>query len=85
MTSKTVTVGSAVGLHARPAAIIADKAGELSAPVTLSKDGGMAVDASSALMIMTLGAKKGDQVEVAGDDEAAVAAIAALVEQDLDA
>jgi phosphocarrier protein len=85
MTSKTVTVGSAVGLHARPAAIIAEKAGELSAPVTLSKDGGMAVDASSALMIMTLGAKKGDQVEVAGDDEAAVAAIAALVEQDLDA
>jgi phosphocarrier protein len=85
MSSKTVTVGSAVGLHARPAAIIAEKAGELSAPVTLSKDGGMAVDASSALMIMTLGAKKGDQVEVAGDDEAAVAAIAALVEQDLDA
>jgi phosphocarrier protein len=85
MSSKTVTVGSAVGLHARPAAIIADKAGELAAPVTLSKDGGMAVDASSALMIMTLGAKKGDQVEVAGDDEAAVAAIAALVEQDLDA
>jgi phosphocarrier protein len=85
MTSKTVTVGSAVGLHARPAAIIAEKAGELSAPVTLSKDGGMAVDASSALIIMTLGAKKGDQVEVAGDDEAAVSAIAALVEQDLDA
>jgi phosphocarrier protein len=85
MTSKTVTVGSAVGLLARPAAILAEKAGELSAPVTLSKDGGMAVDASSALMIMTLGAKQGDQVEVAGDDEAAVAAIAALVEQDLDA
>jgi phosphocarrier protein HPr len=85
MTSKTVTVGSAVGLHARPAAIIAEKAAELSAPVTLSKDGGMAVDASSALMIMTLGAKKGDQVEVAGDDEAAVSTIAALVERDLDA
>jgi phosphocarrier protein HPr len=85
MTSKTVTVGSAVGLHARPAAIIAEKAAELSVPVTLSKDGGMAVDASSALMIMTLGAKKGDQVEVAGDDEAAVATIAGLVERDLDA
>ena len=85
MPSKSVVVGSAVGLHARPAAIIAEKAGELSAPVTLCKDGGMAVDASSALMIMTLGAKKGDQVEVAGDDESAVATIAALVEQDLDA
>ena len=36
-------------------------------------------------MIMTLGAKYGDTVEVAGDDEAAVAKIAGLVEQDLDA
>jgi phosphocarrier protein len=85
MTSKTVTVGSAVGLHARPAAIIAEKAGELSAPVTLSKDGGMAVDASSALMIMTLGAGKGDTVEVSGDNQDDVDAIAALVEKDLDA
>ena len=85
MTTKTVTVGSAVGLHARPAAIIAEKAGELGSPVTLAKTGGMAVDASSALMIMTLGAKKGDEVEVSGDDEQAVATIAGLVEQDLDA
>lgn len=43
------------------------------------------VDASSALLIMTLGAGNGDTVEVPGDDQAAVDAIAALVEQDLDA
>ena len=36
-------------------------------------------------MIMTLGAKKGDEVEVSGDDEQAVETIAGLVEQDLDA
>ena len=36
-------------------------------------------------MIMTLGAKKGDQVEVSGDDQADVDAIAAMVEEDLDA
>ena len=41
--------------------------------------------ASSSLMIMTLGAKCGDTVEVAGDDQAAVDAVAALVAQDLDA
>jgi len=34
---------------------------------------------------MTLGAVNGSQVTVTGDDEAVVAAIAALVEQDLDA
>ena len=33
MPSKSVVVGSAVGLHARPAAIIAEKAGELGSEV----------------------------------------------------
>jgi phosphocarrier protein HPr len=80
MPSKSVAVGSAVGLHARPAAIIAEAAGDLGSTVTIS-----GVDASSSLMIMTLGAKKGDTVEVAGEDESAVDTIAALVEQDLDA
>jgi len=85
MPSKSVTVGSSVGLHARPAAIIAEAAAELDSEVTLSKDGEEPVDASSSLLIMTLGASHGDTVEVAGDDQAAVDAIAALVEKDLDA
>ncbi len=85
MPTKTVTVGSAVGLHARPAAIISDAAGELGSEVTLAVPGGEPVDAASALLIMTLGAGKGDTVEVAGDDPVAVDKIAALVEQDLDA
>ena len=33
MPSKSVVVGSAVGLHARPAAIIAEAAGELGSEV----------------------------------------------------
>lgn len=84
MPSKTVTVGSAVGLHARPAALISQAAGELGSEVTLAVPGGDPVDASSALLIMTLGAGKGDSVEVSGDDQDAVDKIAALVEQDLD-
>ncbi len=80
MPSKSVVVGSAVGLHARPAAIIAEAAGELGSEVTIN-----GVDASSSLLIMTLGAGNGDTVEVAGDDQEAVDKIAALVEQDLDA
>ena len=35
-------------------------------------------------MIMTLGAKNGDTVEVESDDQAALDTIAGLVEQDLD-
>ena len=85
MPSKSAVVGSAVGLHARPAAIIAEAAGELDTDVFLAVPGEEPVDAASALMIMTLGAGKGATVEVSGDSEADVAAIVALVEQDLDA
>jgi phosphocarrier protein HPr len=80
MPSKSVVVGSTVGLHARPAALISEAAGDLGSEVTIN-----GVDASSALLIMTLGAGFGDTVEVAGDVEADVEAIAALVAQDLDA
>ncbi|WP_372735029.1 HPr family phosphocarrier protein [Nocardioides sp.] len=80
MPSKSVIVGSSVGLHARPAAIIAEAAGALSSPVTIN-----GIDASSSLMIMTLGAKCGDTVEVQGDDQTGVDQIADLVIQDLDA
>ncbi len=85
MTTRTVTVGSSVGLHARPAAIISEAAGDLSSEVTIAVPGGDPVDAGSALLIMTLGAGCGATVEVSGDDPAAVDKIAALVEQDLDA
>jgi phosphocarrier protein HPr len=85
MPTKSAVVGSAVGLHARPAAIISEAAGELDSEVLIGVPGGDPVDASSALLIMTLGAGKGDAVEVSGDNEAHVNAIVALVEQDLDA
>jgi len=85
MHTKTVIVGSAIGLHARPAAIIAEAAVKAGAPVTLSLDGGEPVDAGSALMIMTLGAGNGAQVTVASQDDEAMRTIAELVQQDLDA
>lgn len=85
MPTKSVVVGSRVGLHARPAAIISEAAGELDSEVLIGVPGDEPVDASSSLMIMTLGAGNGDTVEISGDDQEAVDKIAALVEQDLDA
>lgn len=85
MPTKTVTVGSAIGLHARPAAVIAEAVLTAGVPVTLSLDGGEPVDAGSALMIMTLGAGNGAQVTVASDDASALDTVATLVQQDLDA
>ncbi len=84
MASITVNVGSSVGLHARPAATIADAAAKLDHAVTISRPGGDPVDAGSTLMIMTLDAKAGDAVVVASDDEDAAKAIADLVAADLD-
>jgi len=84
MPSKTVTVGSAVGLHARPAAVIAEAVVNAGVPVTLALDGGDPVDAGSALMIMTLGAVNGSAVTITADDETVVATVAELIEQDLD-
>ncbi|MCW2619361.1 MAG: ptsH [Modestobacter sp.] len=85
MPSKTVTVGSAVGLHARPAALIAEAVSKSGVPVTLATPGGNAIDAGSPLMIMTLGAKQGTEVVVTSDDEAVLGQIADMVAADLDA
>lgn len=88
MASKTVIVGSAVGLHARPASIIAQAAEAYDDEILLNLEGADeddAVDAASSLMIMTLGAEKGATVVVTSDNEAAVEEIAALIEKDLDA
>ncbi|MDI9629160.1 MAG: HPr family phosphocarrier protein [Acidobacteriota bacterium] len=87
MASKTVIVGSAVGLHARPAALIAQAAGEYDDEILLSLEGSDddPVDAASSLMIMTLGAAKGATVTVESENAEAVEQIAALIERDLDA
>jgi phosphocarrier protein len=85
MPTKIVTVGSTVGLHARPAALIAEAVGKSGVPVTLATPGGAAVDAGSPLMIMTLGAKQGTEVVVSSDDEGVLAQIADMVATDLDA
>ncbi len=69
----TATVGAPSGLHARPAAALAEAAAAAAArgfQVTIAKDGGPALDAGSILSLMTLGAKQGDVVtiSVTGED-----------------
>jgi phosphocarrier protein HPr len=86
MASKTVTVGSTVGLHARPATVISEAAAAYDDEILLALvgDDEDPSDASSSLMIMALGAEHGDQVTVSSDNAEAVDAIAALVEKNLD-
>lgn len=83
MPSITVVVGSAEGLHARPAGIIAEAAEKYDTDIEIAF-GEDEADAASAMLIMALGADKGVEVTVTGDDPDAVAEIAGLVEKDLD-
>ncbi|WP_211880705.1 HPr family phosphocarrier protein [Pseudarthrobacter albicanus] len=79
MPERTATIASRVGLHARPAAIFAEAAGELDLDleVTIARQGepaDEALDAASILSLMSLGASHGDIVvlraEGTGADEA---------------
>ena len=49
MAQVTATIASKVGLHARPAATFVKAVAEKGIPVTIAKEGGAAVDASSIL------------------------------------
>ncbi|HEY0188073.1 MAG TPA: HPr family phosphocarrier protein [Cellulomonas sp.] len=88
MTTRTVTIASRSGLHARPAAIFAQAAGSAGVPVTIAPVGGAPVDASSVLRVMALGLGHGAEVELSADGpdaEPALDRLAALLATDLDA
>ena len=66
MAEVIATIASRVGLHARPAAIFAEAAGDLPVEVTIAAEGepaDEAMDAASILSLMSLGAKHGDPEE----------------------
>ncbi|KAA5831853.1 HPr family phosphocarrier protein [Saccharopolyspora hirsuta] len=87
MFERRVTVASKVGLHARPAALVAKAAAAQPVKITIRKDDTQPVEAGSILGLMTLGAAFGDEVVLAADGEGAEAAldhIAQLVATDLD-
>jgi phosphocarrier protein len=87
MPERRVTVGSKVGLHARPAALVAKAAAAQPVPVTIRKGDGKPVAAASVLNLMTLGAMQGDEVVLTAEGDGADAALdelAALVIADLD-
>jgi phosphocarrier protein len=84
----TVTVGSSVGLHARPASLFVQAAARQPVPVTIAKSGGDAVDARSILLVLGLDARGGDQVVLSAEGDGADDALrelAALVATDHDA
>ena len=83
---KEITVMNALGLHARPAAMIAKCASEYSSEITINKSGEIA-NCKSILGIMTLSAGKGTKLVISaeGDDAVqALEAVSALFESNFD-
>lgn len=76
--SKPLTLPNANGLHARPAAVLAQAAKAFSASIYLHKQT-QSANAKSLVAIMALQTLQGDSVQVSAAGEDAEAAIAALV------
>lgn len=87
MPEKTVTVASAVGLHARPASLFAQAAAKVGVPVTLTSAAGKSVNAASILGVLSLGVGHGEEVTLSAEGDGAQEAVdelAAMLEKDLD-
>ncbi|MFC8386721.1 HPr family phosphocarrier protein [Nocardia sp. NPDC057272] len=86
MSTRTVIVGSEVGLHARPAAKLTQAVQAAGVPVRISLGGGEPVDAASVLAVMTLGAGHGAEVTLHAEGaDAVLDQLAELIASDLDA
>jgi len=85
---RTVRVGSAAGLHARAAAVVAAAAGAEAIAITVRRHGGPAVPADSVLALLSLAAVRGTELTLEADDSApagpALARIAALLAAHVD-
>ena len=85
MKSFQYTITDEVGIHARPAGLLAKKAKEFSSVITVEK-GGRSVNAEKLMMLMGLGVKCGDTVTVTAegaDEEAAAAAMEQFFRENL--
>lgn len=77
--ARTVVVANQLGLHARPAARLAQEAQNFEAEITIVCDG-QEIDAKSILDILTLAAAQGRTLELKADGADGAAALDCLEE-----
>ncbi|GMA63858.1 HPr family phosphocarrier protein [Alicyclobacillus fastidiosus] len=83
MAEKTLVIQNPTGIHARPAAMLVNKAQAFASKITLEKDGKQA-DAKSILGVMAMAVNQGSTVTIraeGSDADQAVAELAAFLEQ----
>ena len=81
----TYTIQDEVGIHARPAGLLAKKAKEFQSTITLEKDG-KSVNLTKLMAVMGMGVKHGDTVTVSidgTDEETAFAELQTFFQQNL--
>ena len=79
MVSVKYTIKNEEGLHARPAADFCKTAAHFKSNIQVTKDG-ESFEAKSMLMVLCIGAVKGDEIELSAEGEDEEEAIAALIE-----
>lgn len=85
MKTFTYTIQDEVGIHARPAGLLAKKAKEFQSAITLEKDG-KSVNLTKLMAVMGMGVKHGDTVTVSingTDEETAFAELQTFFQQNL--
>lgn len=85
MKTFTYTIKDEVGIHARPAGVLAKKAKEFDSEIIIDKNG-KSVNATKLIMLMGLGVKCGETVTVTvtgSDEEAAAKAMEEFFEANL--
>lgn len=79
------TIKDGIGIHARPAGLLAKKAKEFSSEISIEK-GGKKVNLTKLMAVMGLGVKHGETVTITvdgADEDAAAEAIKAFFEENL--
>lgn len=88
MIERRVTIGSRVGLHARPASLFVQRVNQMPIEVTIAKNGAQAVDARSIMSVLSLNIASGEEVVLttpADGAEEMMDSLSALLTADLDA
>jgi phosphocarrier protein HPr len=67
MAERQATVKSAVGLHARPAALFVQAAARVPLDVTVAKTGSAPVNAKSILAVLSLDVRGGEEIVLHAD------------------
>lgn len=82
----TYTITDPLGIHARPAGILARAAKSVDSIVTIGKVGGKSVPADRVMGVMALAIKTGDVVEITvegGDEDASLAILKTFCAENL--